>query len=168
MVLAQTVDITTMPTFLPPVPSKKERQQDHLPLGDYFREWQSKGEDFKAALPFKDYCQLRQDKSKWNNGGSRTQSSELQRTIGRTPLPMYERSTSPCESKPKKTGTVKKMNLFSSIFSSRGNESTFEEVKKIEEEEVPCTSYSHQEEDIEHGRYLDHQILSKYLVEYRS
>ena len=56
MVLAQPVDIITMPTFLPPVPSEKNRQHDHLPFGDYFREWQSKGEDFRAALPFKDYC----------------------------------------------------------------------------------------------------------------
>ena len=54
------------------------------------------------------------------------------------------------------------------MFKSRGDLS--KEVKKIEEEEeeVPCTSYSHQEEDIEHGRHLDHQILSDYLVEYRS
>ena len=77
MVLAQPVDIITMPTFLPPVQSKEERQQDHLPFGDYFREWQSKGEDFKAALPFKYYCQLREDERKWNNEGSRTQSSKL-------------------------------------------------------------------------------------------
>ena len=63
---------------------------------------------------------------------------------------------------------LKKMSLFSSIFRSRGDLS--KEVKNIEEEEeeVPCTSYSHQEEDIEHGRYLDHQILSDYLVEYIS
>ena len=56
---------------------------------------------------------------------------------------MKEGSTNPCESQPKK-----KMSLFSSLFRSRGNASTFEEVKKIEEkeEEVPCTSYSHQEE----------------------
>ena len=63
---------------------------------------------------------------------------------------------------------LKKMSLFSSMFRSRGDLS--KEVKKIEEEEeeVPCTSYSHQEEDIEHGRYLDHQILSDYIVEYKS
>ena len=83
---------------------------------------------------------------------------------------MYEGSTDPCESKPKKIRPVKNMSLLSSIFRSRGNSSTVEEVKKIEEkeEEVPCASYSHQEEDIDHGRYLDHQILSDYLVEYRS
>ena len=83
---------------------------------------------------------------------------------------MYEGSTDPYESKPKKIRTLKNMSLFSSIFRSRGNASTFEEVKKIEEkeEEVPCASYSHQEEDIENGRYLDHQIPSDYLVEYRS
>ena len=72
------------------------------------------------------------------------------------------------ESKPKNIKMLKKMSLFSSIFRSRGDLS--KEVKKIEEEEeeVPCTSYSHQEEDIEHGRHLDYQILSDYLVEYRS
>ena len=59
---------------------------------------------------------------------------------------MYEGSTDPCESKPKKIRTLKKMSLFSSIFRSREDASTFEKVKKIEEkeEEVPCTSYSHQ------------------------
>ena len=71
------------------------------------------------------------------------------------------------ESKPKKIRMLRKMSLFSSIFRSRGDLS--KEVKKIEEEEEegPCTSYSHQEEDIEHGRHLDYQILSGYLVEYR-
>ena len=94
----------------------------------------------------------------------------MQHTTRRSPFPIYEGSTDPCESKPKKIRTLKKMSLFSSIFRSRENASTFEEVKKIEEidEEGPCTSYSHQEEDIEHGRYLDHRILSDYLVEYRS
>ena len=60
------------------------------------------------------------------------------------------------------------MRFLSSIFRSRENLS--KEVKKNEEieEEGPCTSYSHQEEDIEHGRHLDYQILSDYLVEYRS
>ena len=50
---------------------------------------------------------------------------------------------SACESKPKKIRTLKKMSLFSSIFRSRGDIS--KEVKKTEEEEeeVPCTSYSH-------------------------
>ena len=83
---------------------------------------------------------------------------------------MYEGSTNPCDSKPKKIRTLKKMSLLSSIFRSREDASTFEEVEKIEEkeEEVPCASYSHQGKDIEHGRYLDHQILSDYLVDYRS
>ena len=40
----------TMPTFLPPVPSEQGRWHDHIPMGDYFREWQSMGENFKAAL----------------------------------------------------------------------------------------------------------------------
>ena len=73
---------------------------------------------------------------------------------------------SACESKPKKIRTLKNMSLFSSIFRSRGDIS--KEVKKTqeEEEEVPCTSYFHQEEGIEHGGYLDHKILSDYLVEY--
>ena len=31
-----------------------------------------------------------------------------------------------------------------------------------------CTSFSHEEEDKKHGRHLDHQILSEYLVEYKS
>ena len=33
----------TMPTFLPPVPSEKGRWHDHIPLGGYFRKWQSMG-----------------------------------------------------------------------------------------------------------------------------
>ena len=105
-------------------------------------------------MPFKDYCWLRQDEggrySERNSGFSTMQSSDLQRTIGRSPLPMHEGSTSPCESKPKKTGAVKKESLFSSLFRSRGKASTVEEDKKGEEkgEEVPCASNSHQEEDI--------------------
>ena len=128
----------TMPTFLPEVP----RQHGRIPLEDYFREWKSMREDFKAILPFKDYCQLRED------GVSSIQSSDLQRTTGRSPLPMHEGSTSPCESKPKKTRTVKEKDFFSYLFGFRGNSSTVEEVKKIEEkeEEVPCASDSHQEE----------------------
>ena len=126
-------------------------QHGHIPFGEYFREWQSKGEDFKAALPFKDYCQLRQDEGGryyGNRGVSSMQSSNLQRTTGRSPLPMHEGSTSPCESKPKKTGTVKKESLF--FFRSRKDASTVEEVKKVEEkeEEVPCASNSNREEEI--------------------
>ena len=83
----------TMPTFLPPLPSEKGRRHDHIPFGDYFRKWQSMGENFKAAFPFRDYCQLRQEEGGRNSGGSSTQSSELQRTTGRTPFPMYDGST---------------------------------------------------------------------------
>ena len=65
----------TMPTFLPPVPSEQGRRHDHIPMGDYFREWQSMGENFKAALSFRDSCQLRQDEEGRNSGGSSMQSS---------------------------------------------------------------------------------------------
>ena len=67
---------------------------------------------------------------------------------------MHEESNIPCESKPKKTETVKKESLFFFrslfFFKSRKDASTVEEVKKIEEkeEEVPCASNSHQEEEI--------------------
>ena len=50
---------TTMPTILPSVPSEQGRRHDHIPMGDYFREWQSMGENFRVALSFRDYCQLR-------------------------------------------------------------------------------------------------------------
>ena len=82
-----------MPTFLPPVPSEKGRRHDHIPFGDYFREWQSMGESFRAAFPFGDYCQLRQDEGGKNSGGSSMQSSELQHTTKRTPFPTYDGST---------------------------------------------------------------------------
>ena len=63
---------------------------------------------------------------------------------------------------------MERMILLSSIFISRKNLS--KEVKQIEEgeEEGPCTSYSHKEEDKEHGGHLDHQIISEYIVEYKS
>ena len=63
---------------------------------------------------------------------------------------------------------LKKVRFFPSVFKSRENLS--KEVKTIEEieEEGPCTYYYHEEKDIEHGRHLDYQILSDYLVEYRS
>ena len=57
---------------------------------------------------------------------------------------------STCESQPKKIKMMKKMILLSSIF--RSIENLSKEVKKIEEgeEEGPCTSYSHKEEDQKH------------------
>ena len=61
---------------------------------------------------------------------------------------------------------MERMSLLSSLFRSRKNLS--KEVKQIEEgeEEGPCTSYSHKEEDKKHGGKLDHQILIEYLFEY--
>ena len=56
------------------------------------------------------------------------------------------------------------MRLLSSLFRLKKNLS--KEEKQIEEE-GPCTSYSHEEEESKHERYLDHYILSKYLVEYK-
>ena len=82
-----------MPTFLPLVPSEKARRHDHIPFGDYFREWKSMGENFRVALPFRDYYQLRQDEGGRNNGVSNMQSSELQCTTGRTPFPTFDGST---------------------------------------------------------------------------
>ena len=63
---------------------------------------------------------------------------------------------------------MKKMSLLSSIFRSRGDLS--KEVKKIEEreEEGPCTSYSHKEENHKHEEHLEFEILSEHLVEYRT
>ena len=59
---------------------------------------------------------------------------------------------------------MKRMSLLSSVFRSRKDLS--KEVKKIEgEEEWPCTSYSHKEEDKKNGGHLDHNILSEYLIE---
>ena len=76
-------------------------------------------------------------------------------------------SGSAYESQPKKIKMMKKMSLLSSIFRSKGDLS--KEVKKIEEreEEGPCTSYSHQEEDQKHEEHLEFEILSEYLTEYR-
>ena len=82
------------------------QKRGHVPFEDYFREWKSMGEDFKAAFPFKDYCELRLDEGGryyGNRGVSSMQSSDLQCTTGRSPLPMHEGSTSPCESEPKRT-----------------------------------------------------------------
>ena len=57
------------------------------------------------------------------------------------------------------------MGFVSSFFRSMKN--LPKEDEKIEKE-GPCTSYSHQEEENEHGIYLYYLILSKYLVEYKS
>ena len=60
---------------------------------------------------------------------------------------------------------MKKMRLLSSIF--RTKKSLYKEEEK-NEEEGPCTSYSHEEEEDKHEGHLDHQILSDYLVEFKS
>ena len=57
------------------------------------------------------------------------------------------------------------MRFLSSVFR---NKKILSKEEEQEEEEGPCTSYSHREEDNEHEIYLDHLILSDYLVEYRS
>ena len=59
---------------------------------------------------------------------------------------------------------TKRMILLSSIFRSKGNLS--KEVKKIEEreEEGPCTSYSHKEEDQNHEEHWEFENISEYLV----
>ena len=59
---------------------------------------------------------------------------------------------------------MKRMRLLSSVFRSKKNLSKEEE----KEEEGPCNSYSHEEKEDKHERYLDHQILSKYLEKYIS
>jgi len=64
-------------------------------MGDYFREWQSMGEEFQAALSFRDYCQFKQNERGRCIGGSNTQNSELQRTIGRMYVPTFD-VTSKC------------------------------------------------------------------------
>ena len=51
------------------------------------------GENFRATLSFREDCLLKQDGKGRNSGGSGTQSSELQRTIGRIPFPTYDGST---------------------------------------------------------------------------
>jgi len=81
---------TTLPSFLPSALSEQGGPDDQMPIGKYFREWQSMGEDFKAALSFRDYCQLKKNEKGRNYGGQGTQSSELQRTIGRMYFPTYD------------------------------------------------------------------------------
>ena len=73
---------------------------------------------------------------------------------------------------------MERMILRSSFFKSRKNLS--QEIKLMkekrcqetprgfQEEEGPCTSYSHKEEDKKHGGHLDHQILIEYLFQYKS
>ena len=73
---------------------------------------------------------------------------------------------------------MEKMRLLSLVFRSKKGLS--QEVNKkrerrctetprgFQEEEGPCTSYSHKGEDKRHGGHLDHHILSQYLVEYKS
>ena len=61
---------------------------------------------------------------------------------------------------------MKKMSLLSYIF--RTKKSLPKEEKQREEEEGPCTSYSYEGKEDRHGGYLDHEILSKYLGEYKS
>ena len=58
---------------------------------------------------------------------------------------------------------MKKMRLLSLVFRTKKNLSKGEEKK---EEEGPYTSYS--QEGVKHEGHLDHQILSDYLVEYKS
>ena len=59
---------------------------------------------------------------------------------------------------------MKNMRLLSSVFRTKKSLSKEEEQK---EEEGPCTSYSHKEEEYKHEIYLDHKILGNYLVEYK-
>lgn len=42
---------TTLPTVLPSRASE-QGGQDEMPMGDYFWEWQSMGDDFRAVLSF--------------------------------------------------------------------------------------------------------------------
>ena len=58
---------------------------------------------------------------------------------------------------------MKKMRLISYIFEIKKSLPE-EEEKKMGEEEGPCTSYSLEDQ---HGRFLDFQILSKYLGDYK-
>lgn len=50
-------------------------------MGEYFRERQSIGEDFRAALFFWDFCQLKQNDKGKGTGGLGMENSKLQRTI---------------------------------------------------------------------------------------
>ena len=63
---------------------------------------------------------------------------------------------------------MKRMDLLSSVFRFRKDLS--KEVKKMGEgdEEGPCTSYSHQEEDMKHEEHWEFEILSEYLAKYRA
>ena len=61
---------------------------------------------------------------------------------------------------------MEKMSFLSSIF--RTKKSLPKEEKQRGEEEGPCTSYSYEGKEDRHGGYLDHQILSEYLGEYKS
>lgn len=54
--------------------------------------WESMGEDFKATLPFRDYCQLKQNEKGRYSGGLSIESLELQHTIGRMYFPTYDGS----------------------------------------------------------------------------
>ena len=60
------------------------------------------------------------------------------------------------------------MRLISLVFRSSKNLS--KEVEEIEkgEEEGPCTSYSHREEEQKHEDHLEFEVLSGYLAEYRT
>ena len=73
---------------------------------------------------------------------------------------------------------IERMIFLSSIFKSRKNLSQEANLMKekrcqetprgFQEEEEPCTSDSHEEEDKGHGRHLEHQILIEYLVEHKT
>ena len=63
-------------------------------MGDYFAKYQPYGQEFRDALPFKDFVQLQQD-SRPRNFESRNRHSHdggLQRTVGRLHLSTFDGS----------------------------------------------------------------------------
>ena len=69
-------------------------------MGDYFSEYQSYGQEFRDALTFHDFVQLKWDNKPRNHhrGNRHSHDGDLQRMVGRFHLPTFDGS-SKCSAK---------------------------------------------------------------------
>ena len=83
---------STIPTFLASGVGGTQGQED-MPVAKYFAEYQSNGFDFREAITFKDFCQLKSNnRSKGLSGGGYMHDTDLQLTMGRLFLPTFDGS----------------------------------------------------------------------------
>ena len=87
---------STMPTFLGAdigAGAQQELEPGHM--GDYFAEYQEYGQEFRDALPFRDFFQLERDSRprKFHRENKHSHDGGLQRIVDRFHLPTFDRSS---------------------------------------------------------------------------